>query len=1084
MWRLYETVSWFRLLFVGVIIWAGSPAVFAQGQGADIVGRITDATGAPIAGAVIEVRQRATGAVRAVHTDASGDYAVLLVTPGVHDVTIGRDGFLTQHFQVALAAGDRLRLDALLTVGPLSELVQVASAVSPRQTDSATHAVLLPEQMIGRVPLNGRNVMRLVQLLPGATEGLPNSLSSGNRPDDRRQTSSVSVNGQTDVVNNHLVDGADNNDRIIGAPIVRPSAEAIAEVRVHTHLYPAELGRTAGAVVNVISRSGTNEWRGSVFEFYRNEAMDARNFFAPPGATPPLRQHQHGASLGGPLQSGRMFVFGAAERFTLRQGVTFVSTVPTARMRLGDFSEVAAPVYDPFTTPRNAFPGNIIPAERIDATAARLLALYPLPTSAGSANNYTAVRPRQQESTAMDVRTDYRYATGHSTFVRYSRHRAAAFVPGVFPAVDGIEPGGQAGGFAGPSDNSADAAAASHLHILANDLLLDSRATYVRASTRSLPLNYGSNASARLRIPGINVDERTSALSQVLVSGYTPLGDAGFLPLETDTRTLQFEASFLRTRGAHTVKFGGGVIDRAFGMRQSSSPVGIFTFTAAPTSNGLSGGHPVASLLLGTPAQVQRSHLLVEPRYHTSEPHLYVQDDWRATSTVTLNAGLRYDVFTPLTESRDQIANFDPATARMLVAGRQGVWRSAGVRTDFSNLAPRFGIAATLPRGLIARGGYGLTFYPGNYAANALLRNHPFVFSYGPVPSGAASGGPPTLLLGDGLPPPVAPQGSSPSGTIIAVDRNFGSTMLHQLHALVDAEIGANTATIGYIGSVGRRVAFVIPNINLAPPGEGLVDPRRAYASRLPGVSTIGLMTSTGESSYHALQLSLTRRYTAGLAFNTHYTWSHARSTAPNVGGGGPPSAFAVVPADLARTERGASDFDVRHRWALVATYDVPAVSGGRSARMLLNGWQLSAAALWQTGSPFTVVNATPRSNTGVGANGDRPNRIGSGRLDHPTIDRWFDADAFVPQPVGTVGNSGRNILYGPPARRLDASVAKTLGVTGRGQLQLRLECFNVTNTPSFGLPNAALGSPGFATISTTGNATPRQFQLGARVSF
>ena len=1072
-------------VLAALIIWAPC-AGMAQVRGADLVGRVTDASGAGIDGAEIEVHQPATGSARTARSGGSGDYAVPLLDPGTHDVWVRHPGFVAQRFRLSLAAGERARLDAQLVVAPLAESLSVMATVPTRQADSAAHSVLLSDEVVARAPLNGRNVMRLVQMIPGATEGLPNALSSGNRPDDRRLTSAVSVNGQTDVVNNHLIDGVDNNERSIGAPGIRPSVEAIAEVRVHTHGYPAELGRTAGAVINLITKGGTNEWRGSAFEFYRNDRMDARNFFAPPGSRPPLRQHQYGGSIGGPLKRDRAFIFADLERFSQVQGVPLVSTVPTALMRQGNFSEVAAPLYDPNTSPRAPFPGNVIPPDRIDPVAARLIALYPFPTAAGLANNYTTVRLRRQHSTAGDARLDFRHRGSHGTTARYSRNRVTTLTPGAFPAVGDIEPGGQAGGFAGPSHTGGDAAAATHLHVFRTDLLLEARAGYIGTSTRSLPLNYGNRASERLGLPGINVDERTSALSQVVVSGYTTLGDAGFLPLVMSGGTWQYTGSLLRVRDGHTVKIGGGVIDRRFRVAQSNSPVGTFTFTAAPTSNGSgTGGHAVASLLLGLPAQVQRSHLLVEPHYRTLEPHVYAQDDWRVASWLTLNVGVRYDVFTPLVEEHNQLSNFDPATGRVLVAGTEGVSRSAGVATDLGNLAPRLGAAATLPGEVILRGGYGVAYYPGNYASNALLRNHPFVFTHGPLTSAAASGEPPTLHLSEGLPAPAPPGGHAPAGSLIAVDRQFRATALHQFHALVDADIAGSTATAAYIGSLGRRVAFVIPNINLAPPGPGAVDPRRPYAASLPGVSAIGLMTSSGRSSYHALQASLARRYSGGVSFNTHYTWAHALSTAPNVGGGGAPAGFAVVPSAVQQMEHGPSDFDVRHRWALLATYDVPfAHRGGAFRTAILGGWQVSASAVWQSGVPFTVVNATPRSNTGVGANGDRPNRVGSGRVSDPGIERWFDTSAFAAQPFGTVGNSGRNILHGPPTRRLDVALVKQVPVSAQARLEMRLEGFNVTNTPSFALPNAALGSPGFGTITSTGNSPARQIQVAARLTF
>src|SRR6266480_3906012 len=333
-------------------------ATRAQVTTADIVGRVTDATGAVLPGATVTIENVGTHDIRTLPTNASGDYVFTLLPIGTYTVKIELQGFGTQNSRVPLSAGDRARVDAKLQLGAVTESITVTAESPLVQTDSSTVGTLINLKNVSDLPVNGRNFVRLVQAIPGANEGLPNSLASGTRPDDRRQTSAISINGGGDNQNNQLIDGIDNNERFIGTVIVKPSIDAIAEVKVQTNMYTAEVGRTAGGVVNIVTKSGSNDFHGSLFEFNRNDRFDARNFFATTGPKPALDQNQFSGSAGGPMVRNKTFFFGDFEGFRSTQGVTFVSTVPTAKMRAGDFSEVSAILYDPATTPRTPFSGN------------------------------------------------------------------------------------------------------------------------------------------------------------------------------------------------------------------------------------------------------------------------------------------------------------------------------------------------------------------------------------------------------------------------------------------------------------------------------------------------------------------------------------------------------------------------------------------------------------------------------------------------------------------------------------------------------------------------------------------------------
>ncbi|HEX7795938.1 MAG TPA: carboxypeptidase regulatory-like domain-containing protein, partial [Vicinamibacterales bacterium] len=599
-------------------------AAAAQVTTADIIGRVTDASGGVLPGATVTIENVGTRDVRTASTNATGDYVFNLLPIGTYTVKIELQGFNAVTSRAVLAAGDRARVDAKLSVGTMTENISVVAESPLVQTDTSTLSALVTEKAVQDLPVNGRNFVRLVQLVPGANEGTPNSLASGTRPDDRRQSSAISVNGALDNQNNQLIDGVDNNERAIGTIGVKPSIDAIAEVKVQTNLYTAETGRTAGGVVNIITKSGSNIFHGSLFEFYRNDKFDSRNYFST--TKPLLHQNQYGGSLGGPIKSNKTFFFGDYEGFGQQQGVTNLITVPTLKMRSGDFSELTTPIYDPTTTPRTAFQGNVIPSNRLDPIALRFMGLYPTPTSAGLANNYGSTTIRTQDSDTADIRVDHRLDDNDSLFARYSYNNVNTFTPAACPATaDGVQPG-CGGGLAFPGSNvtKAHGVQANFVRILSPSLISEIKAGYLHLTIDSLPLNYGKNLSQAFGLPGVNFDEFTSGLSTMTVTGFAALGDAQFIPLLQVDRTWQLNGSVTKTAGSHNVKIGTGVVFRNFTVFQSQSPVGNFTFDTRLTDNGAGvGGNAVASMLLGVPSTVARNHTLFYPYYHTNEPNAF-----------------------------------------------------------------------------------------------------------------------------------------------------------------------------------------------------------------------------------------------------------------------------------------------------------------------------------------------------------------------------------------------------------------------------------------------------------------------------
>ena len=1071
---MFTARSAFGALLLSLIVHA--PAALAQVTTGEIVGRVADESGGVLPGATITVQNLGTGDVRTAVARDTGDYLVTLLPIGNYLVRIELQGFSIQESKVAVRSGEQIRVDGRLRVGAVTETVSVTAEAPLLQTESATISTLVTESEVQDLPVNNRNFVSLIRGVPGANAGAPNALGSGTRPDDRRPTSSVSINAAGDNRNNMLIDGMDNNERAIGTIVVRPSIDAIAEVRVQTSNYPAEVGRTAGGVVNILTKAGTNRLSGTVYGFWRDDQFDSRDYFAT--VDPLLKQKQFGGSIGGPLVRDRTFYFGDYEGFRSRQGQVNLLTVPTARMRNGDFSEVPTLIYDPIT--RQPFPGNVIPGNRIDPIAARFLALYPDPTSPGLANNYSSTTLRTQNSTTADARIDHRFSDTNSVWGRYSINDSRTVTPPGCPPVNGIHGNcltGTNAGFPGPNDTDAQAVQVNFVRIFSPSMVGEFKGGYMKVGIFSYPSNYQTNVSQQFGLNGVNIDDLASGLALQNIVGFALLGDTQNIPLITRNWTQQYNASITKTTGAHNIKFGGGVILRKFSVIQSQQPNGLWTFNNLVTRNAAgAGGNAMASFLLGLPSQVQRSHTPFEPFYHVQEPSVYVQDDWRATSWLTLNLGLRYDVFTPFTEEEDRLSNIDLEAARVLVAGRDGVSRNAGVETDYGNIGPRVGFAATLPRTSVLRGGYGLTYFPSTIASFTYMKNTPLFSIYGPIISDATLlGGQPTLFLRDGLPPqPGAPsiEPNLVSGAFRAVDLDIKATRVHQFNLQFEKELSGNVVTVGYVGSRGQRNGPAAnPDINVAPPGAGAVQPRRRYASTLPNLTTINFYASVWETYYDALQATFQRRLSGGLSFNTYYRLANAEWT-------------DWVPWDGLVAEREAAARDMRHMWGGQVNYMLP---WGESltgfAHGLLAGWQINAVASIQSGEPFDITNAAARANTGLN---DRPNMVGDPELpsDQQTVQRWFNTDAFVAQAVNTLGDAPPSPLHGPLTKQIALSFYKDLNVSGAVRVQLRYELYNVWNVANFINPVATFGTSDFGSINSTGNFQPQQMQFAVKLIF
>lgn len=1062
-----------------VLLLGLAASALAQGTG-DIVGRVTDASGGVLPGVTVTATNKGTNISRTAVSSETGDYAFTLLPIGTYEVKSELSGFGTQTATVNLATGDRARVDAKLEVGGLSETLTVSGDQPLLQTDTSRVQQRLTAETVENAPIAGRNIINIVQLTPGASEGAANATVSGNRPDDRRQSSAVSINGNPENDNLQLVDGLDNTERVMGGMGIKPSIDAIQEVVVQTNLYSAENGRTLGGVINIITKSGTNNFKGSAFYFFRNQKFDSKDYFA---VTKPLNHlNQFGGSLGGPIKSNKTFFFVDYDQGRIRKDQPFVVTVPTVKMRNGDFSELSTPIYDPMTTPRVAFPGNVIPRDRWDSRAALLMGVYPVPNQPGLANNFAYNGEGWQQNQTADVRVDHRFTDRDSVFARYSYNLTDGVTPSQCPSTTilgrSIDPtcntGGTAGIYSGPYHTYAHNIVANWTRVQSTSLITELKYNFSRPLTSALrPEANSFDIASFLGFQNVNStnDPITGGLPwlEMRPTSYAAIGDPTFIPMETEDHNHQIAGSITKIKGAHTIKMGGGVVFRLFGVQQSQYPRGLFAFDSSVTNNGAgSGGNTFASFLMGLPSVEQRTHFPIHPLNRSNEPSAFIQDDWRATSWLTVNLGLRYEVFTPITEAQNRIAAFRPELGKIIVASDEDP--TVGVKTDYSDIGPRIGFSATGPRRMVIRGGFGITYTPVLRGANSFLKNPPFTQNYGPFTSAATSGRLPTLFLSD-VPPPLAfTDAAKPEGQVTQQVTDYKAARSKQYNLFVEKQIGGNVVSVGYIGSRADRLNLT-QNINLPTPGPGSVQTRRPWYSQYPLLTNIQMITNLGEKTYDAAQVLFQRRYSGGLNFSTHYTYAHARQT-------------TLAPWDNTILEWGdIPTYDIRHHWVGMIGYQIPFGQKLHGlAHGVLGGWQANLIGNYSSGIAFSIVNSSSQTNVG---GSDRPNLIGDPNLpaSDRTLQRWFNTAAFAIQPLYTAGNVGVGTMHGPSQRRFDFALAKNFQQKSQS-FQFRWEVYNIFDTANFQPPDGNFGSTTFGTISSTGNAIPRQMQFALKYLF
>jgi len=1080
-------------------------AAWAQAVTGTILGTVTDSTGAAVANAKVSIVNEGTGLTRVVTADANGEYTAPSLPTGHYTITSEITGFKTVALSnIEVGVDQRVRINIKHEVGAMSESISVTADAPLLQTSSSELGTTVTNQQIEALPLNGRNFVNLTRTIPGVLRGIPGANIDGNGSLAWRASASFSANGQRPRDNNYMLDGVDNNETWLQTVVIFPSVDALDEFKMQTSTFSAEFGKSLGGIVNLQIKSGTNQLRGSGFEFHRNDRFDANNFFNNRAgrAKPDFKQNQFGGTLGGPIFKDKTFFFGDYQGHRETQGVTALSTVPTMAMRSGNFSELTRVIYDPTTG--QPFPSNTIPDARIDSVARNILTqLYPEPNTAGTRaangqviNNYLLNPIKDRDDNQFDVKIDHSLATSNRFFARYSYEKTHRIQPASLPHGDA--------GFtfgAGNGKITAQGFAFNDTQTVTMNMLNEFRFGWTSIKFFQLPIDYGTNPANAVGLPGINLNPATSAFPQFTFQNIRNLGQNANQPLITNQNDFQIFDNVTWIKGKHTIKSGGSVTLRSREILNADSITGVFNFNNNMTSNCAgqpagcsvngSTGFDVASFMLGL-VNTKARNLFDEDTYTEKRPEysLYVQDDYRMTSRLTVNLGLRWDVYVPWVEVDDRQTNFDESTGRFVVASDDAVINGVKVGRYLQtyskrDLGPRVGFAYDLSGNgrTTVRGGFGIfwNFTPGG-TSSSKAQNPPFLQATALNASPSAYGA--NLLLKDGLPAPPGTDPNRPAAgnTRSIFDINFRDAYARQWNLNVQRALATNyMVEIAYAGSQGRQM-LVKGDPNQARPVVGVTDSNvnRPYIRISPLLRTVGQVQSKGTLDYHALLVKFQRRFANNFSVLNSYTYGKAIDL--NSDNDGLVTLTNVYDPGY---NRGPADYDITHTFSSSWIYELPL-----ARNKVYGGWQISGILLWRGGLPLTVTTTTGVQSTGTG---NRPNRICDGNISNPTIDRWFDTTCFVAPTdlTGTYGDAGRGIIRGPGSFNIDASLIKNTRI-GRVETEFRVEAFNVLNHPQFGNPNTTLGNAAFGTISamlsnpscSVCGTVERQVQLGVKVRF
>ena len=1053
----------FRTLFLVVLPLLLPAVIAAQTHRASVRGTVTDPNGAAIPGLTVRLRNTATEETRETTTGQAGDYAISSVAPGTYELSIEGRGFAKRVQTLELLVNDERRHDVSLAVGGITDpyAIDVTYEASLKKENASLGAVIENRQ-ITNLPLDGRNFYELSLLVPGAVPPAPGSAGSV------RGDFAFSVNGAREDSNNFLLDGVYNVDPKLNTFGVRPSVDAIREFEMLTSTYDASFGRNPGAQVNVILKSGSNDFHGSAFEFHRNAALDARNFFAPASEPDPKYiRNQFGGSFGGPIKHDRTFFFADYEGSRSREGITRVTNVPTALERNGNFSQtILGKPTNPFTGGM-PFDNDTIPDFFINPIGRAIAALFPLPNRNVPFANFVSSPILRDDNDSFDVRVDHNLTDRAQLTFRYSFGDRDLFEPFTGPNFSAVP------GFGDTVKRRSQNGMGALTLVLTPNLVNESRVAFSRVA--SSVTQEASVLNSEVGLPTISPRERDLGLSFITITGFSPLGDEGNNPQHGVTNVYQFINNSSYVHGNHLVKFGADVRftqQNAFRDVESRGRLQFSPFLTL-TNNAL------ADLLLGFPLVTSVARVDNPQQIRTHSFNFFANDSYRITPRLTLNGGLRYEYNSPPVDAEDRANIYDVATRSLVRVGANGVPRS-GFEADKNNFAPRVGFAWSVGEGTVLRGGYGVYYDQSPLApAEALYFNSPFFDNNVFFPLQVLP-----LTVNNPFPSffPFALPDSA-----LAIQRDLRTGYMQHWNFNIERQLGErNVVEVAYVGSKGTKLLTARdinqPQPSLLPPGLPFV-PRPN-----PQFDDIDLLESRANSNYHALQARFQRRMTRGFSTLASYTWSKSLDDASNFFTSAGDPNFPQNSYNVA-AERGRSNFDVAHRLSVSYSYALPFRKGGDDlAAKFVNGWETFGILTLQSGRPFTVALLSEIDNSGTGrsilgfGNNDRPNLIGNPELTDPTPDRWFNTSAFAFSAPGTFGNAGRNILDGPGYQSFNAALVKNTAFSERVNLQFRAEAFNFFNHPNFNLPDNFLGSPSFGRITSARD--PRHIQFGLKLLF
>ncbi len=1046
-----------------------SSASFGQTNRASIRGTITDINKSVIPGANITLTRVATQEIRTLNSGSDGEYVISALAPGDYRLEVEVQGFSKQARLLTARVNQEQRVDVTMNTLRPGETVTVDfMRGTPLKNDSASLSTVIENREVTNLPLDGRNFYELSLLVPGAVPPAPGSAGSV------RGDFSFSVNGAREDSNNFLLDGVYNVDPKLNTFAVRPSIDAIREFEMATSTYDATFGRNPGAQVNVVTKSGTNDFHGSIYLFHRNGALDARNYFAPANeAKPKYIRNQFGGSLGGPIKRDKTFFFADYEGGRSREGITRVTNVPTALERAGNFTQSL------FGVPRNPFTGlpfqdGIIPDAFINPVGRAIAALYPLPNRNVPFQNFVSSPTQNDDTDSFDVRVDHRFSESSTLVGRYSFGDRNLFEPFTGPTFSLVP------GFGDSVVRRSQNFMLGETHVFSSTFVNDARFAFSRVAAAIT--QEASRTNPDVGLPVVSPNPRDLGLTFITLTGFSPLGDEGNNPQDSVTNVYQFLDNATWVRGDHLLKFGVDIRwtqQNAFRDVESRGRIQFSPF-AQITGNAL------GDLLLGFPLLSSVARVDNPQQLRTTSYNFFFDDSFRVTQRLTLKTGLRYEYNSPAIDAAGRARVYDTASGTIVTPGTNGVPRG-GYESDKNNFAPRVGLAWTVSDDgkTVLRAGYGIYYDQSPLAPgealyfNAPLFDNNIFFSLPGLP----------LTLSNPFPaffPFPLPDSA------LAIQRNLRTGYMQHWNANVQRQLGSTRVVeLAYVGSKGTKL-LTARDINQPQPG--VLPPGLPFVPRPnPRFDDIDMLESRANSSYHAFQARFQQRFANGLSALASYTWSKSLDDASNFFSSAGDANFPQNSYDLSG-ERGRSNFDVRHRLSVSYAYDLPFGRGHSHfsddgwVTTLLTGWQTFGILTLQSGRPFTVAllsdidnSGTGRSLLGFGAN-DRPNVVGDPTLGNPTPERWFNTSAFAFPPRGTFGNAGRNILDGPGFHNFNASLVKNSAISERLNLQLRAEVFNLFNHPNFGLPDNFLGSPTFGRITTARD--PRHLQFGVKLLF